>query len=126
MKSFLKILPLLFLIGCTTVKGPISGKSYTVVDGQVVNMPAYAKELKEVYLLTHPNDKPEHLDAIKDSALILGMNKEQVKASLGLPDEEVETIFQNAVVDLWEYSLYHSVHAYFKNDTLVIVQNLPQ
>jgi hypothetical protein len=122
MRTIISGMGFLLIIGCSSIDGPISGKKYSVVDGQVVNMPAYAKELHEDYLQKNPSINKKYQEAITQGYLIIGMNKEQVKESWGLPDRINITTLQGLSSEQWVFRLYHNAYAYFHDDKLISVQ----
>lgn len=112
----------LFMVGCTTMTGPISGKKYSMIDGRVVNMPAYAKELREDYLSKNPSVPDAISEAIKKEQLIIGMTKEQVLASWGIPEKINTTTTERFIHEQLVYLVYHGSYAYLENGKLVSIQ----
>lgn len=93
MKQTAVILVLLTLSGCA----PFS------------HGPGHARRME--YLQTHPGLSEEVRTAIENRDVTEGMSKEQVRVSLGDPDEEID--------DVWLYaSPYGYVVVQFENDTV--------
>ncbi len=122
MKNLNIILFVFLLCGCQTVTGPVSGKKYTAVDGQIVNMPAYAKELREDYLRKNPDLNPTIKEAINQSGLVVGMTPDQVIASLGPADDKDFARQDGADFEIWYYRLYHSFTVSFLNNKVYTIQ----
>ncbi|MFH1201964.1 MAG: hypothetical protein V1674_03625 [Candidatus Omnitrophota bacterium] len=89
-------------LGCAIVKGPISNKPYYSLEN-----PDYKKELLEFkrgdYVRRHPGLRADIRASILNGQIVLGMNQEQVKASLGEPSQVYRSVSGNIINEQWVY-----------------------
>ena len=96
----MKFLPFLvtlsFLLGCTTLKGPITGKNYGFFMSEDPNDlysysyyqyadPKYREECRQHYVDQHPDFSPNIKTSILQGKIYIGMFKDHVIASQGRP-----------------------------------------
>ncbi len=82
-----------------------------------------AQTRRQTFINTHPQIPQEHKDAITSGSIVKGMNRDEVKASLGTPWQK--TISDSAVfekTETWSYGecLYHCEEITFDKNGLVV------
>jgi hypothetical protein len=94
-----------FIAGCTTIQGPVSGKKYLCPVGFVGEVPSdpfdyyyfryspkeYKNECRQHFLDAHPQTPEDIKQLIREGKIMNGMNREQVKASWGGPRDIIKT-----------------------------------
>ena len=102
----------------------LSGCIYVLGDGKINKEGKVLRGSK--YTNAHPELKEEIKNAIISGELILGMTKEQVKASWGEPKSywdkiEERDLNYNVILEEWRYGKYSGIrnYIYFENGKLV-------
>ncbi len=103
-----------FAAGCagfaSSSLGPITGKKYpprSVAMGEYDEAgAAYAREVRlATYLKTHPETAPELKQAMLAGHVKVGMTREQVQVSWGLPDYTVDRVITGqGTSEVWIYA----------------------
>lgn len=108
--------------------GPITGKTYTTY--ALVNLygggPEYDREVKLAeYLKQHPNTDSDLKQVIMEGKVRVGITKEQVLISWGVPDDIHRTVTGFGSSEQWIYGnpLYGAKYLYFDNDKLTSWQD---
>lgn len=104
---------ILNIFGCaSTTTETFSMKNY--------NNPKPNKELRESYILEHPELTSRIRGLIRNGLIDVGMSKEEVLASWGKPDSKKETSKYDAdeMWYYWDNPKFHR-YIYFKDDVVV-------
>lgn len=94
------------------------------VSNQIVEMLSVAEKRRREYLRKHPNIQAEYRVAIEAGNIIIGMNKEMVIASIGMPKDINRTVMKNSIHEQWVYGRLRSTkYLYFENGRLTAYQD---
>ena len=101
-KIWILSLVCLFCLGCATIRGPISKKFYYSPED-----PKYKQEIldfnRKEFVLKH-SQLPEAIkQCILKGSLLLGMDKDQVRASLGEPWQIYRSVSGKIINEQWMY-----------------------
>ena len=138
-KIYLILLIAVFLSGCASISGPISGKKF----GNDFNKrqigkfysyvyPEYKQECRQYYINNHPDLKKDIKSIILEGKLKIGMSAEQVIASIGNPEDVNTTVTEFGTNEQWIYGFTgvnasgyyvdNSQYIYFDNGKLTTIQ----